>query len=59
MIEGLADWALGGGRVTPTRAVIERFIANEQASGHFLHPGDRVEFASARLGTIRIDVAAP
>lgn len=59
VIEGLALWALGGGRVTPTQAVIERFIANEQASGHFLQPGDRVEFASARLGTIRIDVVAP
>lgn len=56
MIEGLVDWALGGGRVTPTRAVIERFIANELATRHFLQPGDRVDFASSRLGTIRVDV---
>ena len=56
MIEGLLDWALGGGRAAVRDAVVERFIANELASGHFLQPGDRVEFASSRLGTIRVDV---
>ncbi|MFN4114133.1 MAG: fumarylacetoacetate hydrolase family protein [Sphingomonadaceae bacterium] len=56
MIEGLLGWALGGGRLAVRDAVVERFIANELASGHFLQPGDRVDYASSRLGTIRVDV---
>ncbi|WP_324261515.1 fumarylacetoacetate hydrolase family protein [Altererythrobacter sp. H2] len=56
MIEGVLDWALGGGRLALRHAVIERFIANERKSGHFLQPGDRVGFASTHLGTIHVDV---
>jgi hypothetical protein len=56
MIEGLLDWAGSGARLSPRDAVVERFIANEQASHHFLQPGDVVEFAAAHLGTIQVQV---
>ncbi|MFN3517715.1 MAG: fumarylacetoacetate hydrolase family protein [Novosphingobium sp.] len=56
MIEGLLEWAGSGARLSLRDAVVERFIANEQASGHFLQPGDVVEFASTHLGTIRVVV---
>ena len=48
-----AAWARGEGIVP---SVIESFIANEFASGHFLQPGDVVEHRSARLGDIRVEV---
>ena len=56
VIEGLLDWAGSGARLKARDAVVERFIANEQASRHFLQPGDLVEFASAHLGTIAVEV---
>lgn len=56
MIEGLLDWAGSGARLSPRDAVVERFIANEQASHHFLQPGDVVEFAATHLGTIHVQV---
>lgn len=59
VIEGVADWIVGGGRLSPTNAVIERFISNEQATRHYLQPGDQVTFAAASLGTIRVTVIAP
>lgn len=55
-IEGLVSWVFGGGRLSVVDAVKKRFIANELASRHFLQPGDRVDYASTSLGTIRIDV---
>ena len=56
VIEGLVDWIVGGARLAPLDAVRERFIANEMASRHFLQPGDRVDYASSSLGTIRVEV---
>ncbi|WFL78441.1 fumarylacetoacetate hydrolase family protein [Altererythrobacter arenosus] len=59
IIEGGARWLLTAGwargeELVPS--VIETFIANEFASGHFLQPGDVVEHRSARLGDIRVEV---
>ena len=48
-----AGWARGEGFVP---SVIESFIANELASGHFLQPGDVVEHRSSHLGDIVIEV---
>jgi len=48
-----AGWARGEGLVPN---VIETFIANELASGHFLQPGDVVEHRSSHLGDIRVTV---
>lgn len=56
VIEGLLDWAASGARLPARDAVVERFIANERVSRHFLQPGDLVEFASAHLGTIAVEV---
>jgi 2-keto-4-pentenoate hydratase/2-oxohepta-3-ene-1,7-dioic acid hydratase in catechol pathway len=49
-----AGWARGEGLV---QSVIESFIANELASGHFLQPGDVVEHRSSHLGDIVIAVS--
>lgn len=54
-------WAhiLGGGFLAgkPARAtVVETFIDREEASGHYLQPGDKVEYSSSRLGTVTIDI---
>lgn len=60
LIEGTARWLVGGGWARGeglVPAVIETFLANEFAGGHFLQAGDRVEFRSARLGTIEVEVA--
>ena len=54
-------WAhiLGGGFLTgksERSSVIETFIDREEASRHYLQPGDTVEYSSSRLGTITIDI---
>ncbi|MEX0342569.1 MAG: fumarylacetoacetate hydrolase family protein [Erythrobacter sp.] len=62
IIEGVFDYLLSGGWLRgaePVPAIIETFIANETASGHFLQPGDRVEHRSSRLGTIEVEVTGP
>ena len=48
-----AGWARGDGLFS---SVVESFIANELASGHFLQPGDVVEHRSSHLGDIVIEV---
>jgi hypothetical protein len=60
MIEGgmrwlfSAAWARGQGLVP---SVIDTFIDNELASGHFLQPGDIVEHRSSHLGNIVVEVS--
>lgn len=49
-----AGWARGEGLVP---SVIETFIDNELASGHFLQPGDVVEHRSSHLGDIVVQVS--
>lgn len=61
IIEGAARWLLTGGWMLgedPIEAIKESFLKSEFASGHFLQPGDKVEYKSAHLGTIQIDVVA-
>jgi len=59
IIEGLAKWlftarfAAGEG---PVDTVIETFLANEAASGHFLQAGDQLQYKAAHLGNIIITV---
>jgi 2-keto-4-pentenoate hydratase/2-oxohepta-3-ene-1,7-dioic acid hydratase in catechol pathway len=48
-----AGWARGEGFIP---RVIETFVENEFESGHFLQPGDVVEYRSSRLGDVRIEV---
>lgn len=60
IIEGGARWLLAAGRARGKElvpSVIDTFVENEFASGHFLQPGDMVEYRSARLGDIQIQVA--
>lgn len=62
VIEGVMHWLLGG---TAFRGeslidhVIEVFIANELASGHFLQPGDVVVHRGSHLGDIVVQVVQP
>lgn len=61
IIEGSMKWLLDGGwlrGVEPIPVIIETFVENEFESGHFLQPGDVVEYRSSRLGDVRIEVAA-
>jgi 2-keto-4-pentenoate hydratase/2-oxohepta-3-ene-1,7-dioic acid hydratase in catechol pathway len=59
IIEGLARWLFSAGWArgeAPVPGVIETFIDNELASGHFLQPGDVVQHQSSRLGDILVSV---
>lgn len=59
LIHGGASYLLSGawlGGEPPVPHIIETFLANETASGHFLQAGDTVEHYSSRLGTIRVEV---
>lgn len=59
MIEGGLAYLLSGAWLSgadPVPSIIETFIGNELESGHFLQPGDTVEFRSSRLGNILVDV---
>lgn len=59
IIEGALDYLLSGAWLRgedPVPTIIETFIENERAAGHFLQPGDRVEHRSSRLGTIEVEV---
>lgn len=59
IIEGGVDYLLSGGWLRGERfvpSVIETFLENEFESGHFLQPGDLVEYRSSHLGTVEITV---
>ena len=59
LIEGVVNWVISGAilRAEPLIPhVIEVFINNELASGHFLQPGDTVAHRAAHLGDILIEV---
>lgn len=59
LIEGVIDWVISGAmlKAEPLIAhVIEVFISNELASGHFLQPGDTVVHRASHLGDIVVDV---
>lgn len=61
IIEGGLSWLLGAGWARGQGvidAIKQSFVANELASGHFLQPGDLVEYRSTRLGTIEIKVTS-
>ena len=60
IIEGSARYLLSGAWLRGEEfipSVIETFLANEFASGHFLQAGDVVEYRSTHLGTVKITVA--
>ena len=60
IIEGGVRYALSGGWLRGEgfiASVIETFLDNEFASGHFLQPGDVVEYRASHLGTVEIAVA--
>ena len=59
IIEGAAQWFFTAGWARGKEfvpSVIETFVENEFDSGHFLQPGDVVEYRSSRLGDIKIEV---
>ena len=58
---GSAAWLCLGGWLTRTReeAVDARHRARLEEAGRWARQGQRVEFLSARLGTIRVDLVAP
>ncbi len=59
IIEGVIRWLLSAGWARHdgiSASVVEVFITNELASGHFLQPGDVVEHRSSRLGNIVVQV---
>lgn len=59
MIDGMLHYVTSGGpfsKNTLIDAVKQTFIQNEIESGHFLQPGDVVDYRSSYLGNIQITV---
>jgi 2-keto-4-pentenoate hydratase/2-oxohepta-3-ene-1,7-dioic acid hydratase in catechol pathway len=59
LIEGVLNYAASGGpfsKNTLIDSVKRTFIRNELDSGHFLQPGDLVDYRSSYLGNIKIKV---
>jgi 2-keto-4-pentenoate hydratase/2-oxohepta-3-ene-1,7-dioic acid hydratase in catechol pathway len=59
LIEGVLNYAASGGpfsKSTLIDSVKQTFIRNELDSGHFLQPGDVVDYRSSYLGNIKIKV---
>ncbi|MEI6642122.1 MAG: fumarylacetoacetate hydrolase family protein [Novosphingobium sp.] len=51
-VRGTFDWVAKFGRSGPIKAIIERTIADDRASGGYLQPGDVVTIRAEQLGTL-------
>ena len=60
-VEIVLSYVFGGGLLAGKELVpfaIDKFIQNEQASGHYLKPGDTVKYQATYLGDIVVNVQA-